>query len=361
MFQPERLTLARQRRGKNKTKMAKALNVTPQTVSAYERGEREPSPAIVERAAKELNFPVSFFYEEMVDPVPVDAASFRKLTRTTASQRDAALAAGALCVALNEWIEERFDLPETDIPDLQPGLIDPDGAAALVRARWSLGDAPIANVLHLLEAHGVRVFSLAPEAREVDAFSFWRDKTPYICLGTHKTPERAVFDLGHELGHLVLHRDHAAPRGRAEERQADAFASNFLMPKADIEAVAPRFPSFNDLLRAKTRWRVSAAALNYRLHNLGMTSDWHYRELCIEISRLGRDRELNSVAREHSQILVKVFGILRAEGLSRADIAAALHLYQPDLEMLIFGLTVSSTDGGVEAGAKGERPHLRVV
>ncbi|MFC8222990.1 hypothetical protein ACFUTY_33075 [Streptomyces sp. NPDC057362] len=46
-------------------------------------------------------------------------------------------------------------------------------AAALVRARWGLGNAPIPNAVHRLEAHGVRVFSLSRDRPEVDAFSFW--------------------------------------------------------------------------------------------------------------------------------------------------------------------------------------------
>jgi Zn-dependent peptidase ImmA (M78 family)/DNA-binding XRE family transcriptional regulator len=360
MFHPERLVLARQRRGMNKTRLAKALKITLQTVSAYERGDSAPSDQMIDRIAAVLEFPVSFFYQDTIDVVPVDAASFRKLSRMSASQRDAALSGGTFCVELNKWIEERFELPEPDLPDLNPGLIDPEGAAALLRSQWGLGDAPIGNVLQLAEAHGVRVFSLAYECREIDAFSFWRDGTPYVCLGTHKTPERAIFDLAHEIGHLVLHRDDSAPRGRAEERQADAFASHFLMPADDVYDTAPRSPTLDDLVKAKTRWRVSAAALNYHMHALGMISDWHYRELCIELSQLGRDIELNSIERERSQVLEKVFAALRSEGIGRAEIAAALNVYQDDLDDLVFGLALSAVDGEGEATDQ-ERPRLRVV
>jgi len=267
-----------------------------------------------------------------------------------------------MSVMLNKWIEERFELPAADLPDLNPGIIDPEGAAAYVRGQWHLGDAPISNVLHLVEAHGVRVYALAYECREIDAFSFWRDDTPFVCLGTHKTAERAVFDLAHELAHLILHRDQSAPRGRIEELQADLFAANFLMPKADVAAAAPPFPTFDDLVKAKRRWSVSAAALNYRLHQLGFISDWHYRALCIEISQLGRDKEFNPIPRELSQILAKVLSALRTEGITRADIAADLCLFQPDLDSLLAGLTISMIDGGGEPLGNDEgRPRLSVV
>lgn len=363
LFQPQRLELARHRRGFNKTKLAKAASLTTQTISAYEKGTSAPqSDVIVARLAAALEFPVSFFYEELDDVVPLNAASFRSLSRMSASQTNAALAGGTLCVLFSDWIDSLFELPVPDVCDLDPGLIDPEGAAAYVRAEWGLGDAPISNVLHLVEAHGVRVFALAAVCREIDAFSFWREETctPFVCLGTHKTPERAVFDLAHELGHLVMHRDHGAPRGREEERQADAFASSFLMPKADIAAAAPRFPSFRDLVHAKKRWRVSAAALNFRLHQLGIISDWHYRSLCIEIARMGRDRELDSIAREQSQVLTKVLAALRAEGIGRAEIAEALHLSVPEIDSMLSGLVVTAIDGDGHP-TDHPRPVLRLV
>lgn len=363
-FQPERLTLARHRRGMTFAKLAKAVGLTPQTISAYERGKTAPDEGIVERLAAVLNFPSSFFYTELDDAVPLDAASFRSLARMSASKAKAALAGGSFCVAFAQWIDDRFQLPEPDVCDLDPGIIDPEAAAIYVRAQWQLGDAPIGNVLNLLEVHGVRVFGLAADYREVDAFSFWREDTctPFIVLGTHKTPERAVFDLVHELGHLVLHRDHGAPRGRDEEREADAFASSFLMPEADLAATAPRFPSFHDLVAAKHRWRVSAAALNFRLHRLGMITDWHYRGLCIEIAKLGRNIELNSIPREQSQILTKVLAAMRAEGIRRADIAAELHLPLSELDAMLSGLVPTALDGGGEDEPTHlHRPELRLI
>jgi Zn-dependent peptidase ImmA (M78 family)/DNA-binding XRE family transcriptional regulator len=362
LFQPQRLELARLRRGCNKTTLAKKASLTAQTITAYEQARTEPSSEIVDRLAAALDFPVEFFYAEMGDVVPLNAASFRALSKMTKTQENAALAGGTMCIELSEWIDAEFHLPTPDVPDLDPGIITPEGAAALVRSEWGLGEAPISNVLHLVEAHGVRVFALAAEYQQVDAFSFWREETntPYICVGTHKTPERGVFDLAHELGHLVLHRDHGAPRGRAQEREADNFASNFLMPKADIAAYAPQFPTLDDLVRAKGRWRVSAAALAYRLHKLNRISDWHYRSLCIEIGRLGRAVEQNSIPREQSQVLSKVLTELRREGIGRAQIAARLNFYPADLDALLSGLVVSSLEGEGNS-VDHPRPSLRLV
>jgi transcriptional regulator with XRE-family HTH domain len=74
VFHAERLTLARQWRALNFTALAKKAGLTPQTASAYERSTSTPSPAIVQRVADELEFPVAFFYAETVNEVPEDAA-----------------------------------------------------------------------------------------------------------------------------------------------------------------------------------------------------------------------------------------------------------------------------------------------
>jgi hypothetical protein len=75
----------------------------------------------------------------------------------TARQRDRALSAGRLALLIDDWIEARFALPTSEVPSLTGH--DPEAAAEVVRARWGLGEKPISNMLHLLEAHGVRVYS----------------------------------------------------------------------------------------------------------------------------------------------------------------------------------------------------------
>ncbi len=88
-------------------------------------------------------------------------------------------------------------------------------------------------------------------------------------LNLQKTAEHGRFDAAHELGHLVLHR-HGSPGGREAEREAHAFASAFLMPEASVIARAPRFATIDQLEKLKRIWGVSVAALNHRLHTIGM-------------------------------------------------------------------------------------------
>lgn len=282
-------------------------------LTTYENGDYEPRASTIAKLSDVLRFPANFFYGETLDEPPLDGSSFRALSNLTARQRDQALGAGALALALSDWIEEHLRLPEPSIPQLDG--VDPETAAAAVRSEWALGERPIRNIIHLLEAHGVRVFSLAEENQTVDAFSFWRGHLPYVFLNTMKSAERSRMDGAHELGHLVLHSKGGA-RGRNAEQEAELFGSTFLMPRGSVLAEAPRGARLDQIIRYKRRWGVSTVGLTYRMHKLGLLSDWQYRALFVEIGKKGyRTSEPDGIQRETSQVLGKVLNALRDEGL----------------------------------------------
>jgi Zn-dependent peptidase ImmA (M78 family)/transcriptional regulator with XRE-family HTH domain len=344
-----------------KTQLASGAGITVRALTEIEAGRATPERGTVDRIATALNFPPPFFGGADLEEVSPAGVSFRALKRMTASQRHAAEAAGTLALALSDWIGERFRLPHAAIPKLDASL-DAETAAEVVREEWGLGQRPIKSMVHLLEAKGVRVFSLVEESREVDAFSFWRRGTPYVFLNTQKTAEHSRFDAAHELAHLVLHWHHDMPRGRELEKEAQRFASAFLMPRAGVLARAPRFASLNDVQQHKLHWRVSAAAYVYRLNALNLLTEWQYRMLNVELSKRGlRTYERDGLPRETSQLLSKVFAALRDEGITRVALAEALAIHPADLDDLVFGLTMLPVQGSRTSAAPPSRPPLRLV
>ena len=320
--------------------LADSSALSTRMVVAYERGDNEPSKRSLTRLAKALNTPVSFFSGPTLDEPPLDGSSFRALTTLTARQRDRSIASGALAFALSDWIEAKFILPEPNVPRLQG--VDVEIAAEAVRAEWGLGEKPIPNMIHLVEAHGVRVFSITEDCHAMDAYSCWRRDRPYVFLNTMKSAERSRMDAAHELGHLVLHWAGGA-RGRDAEREAERFGSAFLMPEGSVRAEAPRSGRLSQIIRAKRYWNVSAAGLAYRMHTLGLLSDWQYRSLFVEISRSGyRTREPNSSPHETSQVLTKVMKGLREEGLTMKDVGEELSVFPDELNKYMFGLVLTA-------------------
>lgn len=338
MFNAHRLILARKRRKFTARALANAIGVSPITISRLENAANEPEAETVEALARALSFPKEFFFGDEFDELPKHAASFRSLSSMTAKERDAALSAGAIAYLFHDWVAERFNLPSTDIP-LMSENGSPEEAAQIVRASWGLGQQPISNMVKLLEAKGVRVYSLSEDTNSVDAFSCWRGEQPFVFLNTFKSAERSRFDAAHELGHLVMHRHGAPQDSKQAESEADRFASEFLMPADDVRSRIRHVTNVEDLIRLKARWGVSVAALNYRLNKLGIVSEWQNRNLNIEISRRGyRKNEPEGLPRERSSLWPQVFTSLWQERLTRESIAAQLHVPSDELDQLLMHL-----------------------
>jgi len=307
MFNPTRLRLARLRLGYTLTRLAHVSGVSARTLTDYENGHRPPTEDTLIKLADALAVPLTFLERDSIEPVAVGAASFRKLSKASATRRDAVLATASLALEFFEAIEERFRLPNPDIPTFDK--LAPDQAADLVRRRWSLGDRPISNMVHMLEAKGVRVASLNHAYDDIDAFCFYRDGIPYVFLNTSKTGERQRFDAAHELGHLVLHSELEMDPSTSKEREAEAnaFASSFLMPRTAVESQQMGAASVERILVARSFWKVSAMAMTHRLHELDLLTDWQYRSACITLSDRGfRRAEPGGIVAETSQLLRKV-------------------------------------------------------
>lgn len=349
MFNPERLELARKRRRYTAKILAGMAGIAPVTLSRIVNKQQVPDEATISSLVAALGFPRPFFFQDDLDAVDVGAASFRSLTGMSARERDAALAAGSLAFEVMDWVTDRFTLPTADILDLGHER-DPATAARMLRQYWAIGEKPIGHMVKLLESKGVRVFSLAENTKNVDAFSYWRNGEPFVFLNTFKSTERSRFDAAHELGHLVLHR-HGGPSGREAETEANTFASAFLMPHADLVSTIPYVASIEQLIRAKKRWGVAAVALAYRLNKLGLMTEWQY----IQINRRYRSEEPEGLPPERSSVWQMVLQELWRDGLSRGHIAEKLLLPEEELDNLLFGLT-----GETAPPARG-RPNLTPV
>ena len=119
-------------------------------------------------------------------------------------------------------------------------------------------------------------------------------------------------------------------------------------------------PTIEGLLKEKKYWGVSIAALAYRLSALRLITEWQYRSLFIEIAKRGyRSHEPDEMQQKHSQVLEKVFASLRQDGVTKADVASKLHLPSDEVDALVFGLALSTIEGGTTSGEK--RGILRIV
>ena len=310
--------------------------VSERSLRQYELGEVEPRSAAIVKLSRALDSPEQFFFGSDLETIGWNAASFRAASKLPKYRQRAALAAGALAMHLADYLAAHFDLPEVGIPDLSE--TPPKLAAEAVRGSWGLGNGVAPNLIHLLESRGVLCFALAQDCRELDAFSFWRLGRPFVMLNTLKSGERGRWDAAHELGHLVLHRQ-VEVNGKEHEAEADAFAQSFLLPPGAIAASGLLHPSLTQVLEHKAAWQVSAIAFTRCLHDHGLLSSWHYRNLVIELSKRGyRSGEPGGMHRETSQLLDRALRALRVDGIGVKEVACELDISPSDLYEMVFGL-----------------------
>lgn len=363
-FNPSRLKLARTRRQLTFKALANEVGLTPRMVAEYEKDycNSEPPESTVAAFSRALRYPSEFLLDEdMIEDVSKETVSFRSLKSMKAAQEHAAIGAGQIGVIINDFFESRYRLKGAELPDYNG--YEPEVAAEALRHEWGLGTLSISNMIHQLEKHGVRVYSLTENTQDVDAFSFWKGNTAYVFLNTQKSGERSRFDAAHELGHLILHK-HGTPQGKDVELEADRFASNFLMPRSTILPYKGKNISIDSILKLKHNWKVSAMALIVQMRSVGVLSEWQYKSLIIIASKMGlRTQEIEGIEREQSQVISKLLAALENEGVSIASLAKILHLPLDEVTSLLFGFGVIHSDPNYTGKGKitSHKPTLKLV
>lgn len=367
---PERIRCARETAELSKVQLARLLDVDPKTISNYETTGAPQSKAFA--LAETLGVRPSYFTVLPSDPTIEDLNEsqvwFRSLRKSTVKQRKSAVGHGRNAILLFQWVSRHFLLPQCDLP-MEDGIgATPEAAAMALRGDWGYGENPLPEMINLAESHGIRVFGLPSVGKEVDAFSFMLDGTPYIAVDLEKTPERIRFDIAHEIGHLIMHETALSePESgigtRDIEGEAHAFASQLLMPERRVKALIPHHASLQQIFEAKKYFKVAAMAMVYRAHALNRITDWEYRSMCSRLTSLGyRSAEPKGIAMEQSQVFRFVARANQKKGISINTIGEETGLSNRELHDLSFGNFLMVTEGGALTSTSGGtgRPKLEL-
>lgn len=284
-----RVRTARELRGYTQTEAVGRMTepISAAALSQIESGRVRPTNETLEVLAGALEVPVGFFFAQWPGGLPeneVPFAYFRDLRATPVRERRRALALALLLNDLIAAIEHHVRLPVVSLTRHPIGSgakrDEIETAAEALRDEWKLGDEPVGHVIREIERHGIPVARLSIGHRLVDAFSVAFERRPIVLLTADKSSYvRSRFDAAHELGHVMLHSKRREP-DRSIERQAHAFASSLLVPRAVAIDELPRRmdgPGWARLAELKRRWGVSMAALLHRSRELRLMSEDDYR------------------------------------------------------------------------------------
>ena len=292
----ERLRVAREGANVTQATAAHAIGVARTTVVAIEQGERRIRMHELQKFAKLYGTSVNALLRQ--EAIHVDLAPrFRKLAGNHDSAVDATAGLLASLAQAEVELENLMGIARVrNYPSERPILkgdvrTQAEHNAAELRQRLGLGNAPITDIVTLLEMEmGVRVYIRRFDGRISGLFAYDDALGACILLNANHPRDRRAQTAGHETGHFistrrqpeVLHR-HEEESSR-EERYANAFARAFLTP---ARAVMQKFQEMTTGSDRLTRrhvivlahfFGVSREAIVRRFEELGLvkpeTWDW---------------------------------------------------------------------------------------
>jgi len=270
------------------------LNVQPKEVLDWEAERTAPSLRQIESLSELYGREIDYFLRET--PGLPARIEFRSVTKRSFFEltEDARL----VIARFDELCRTAYEL-ESTLGKIQPTLlkasrgISPSSLARQQRQDMGLRDRPIRYLRDCLTKAGVRIFELEVPQGEFSGFSYWHQEYgPCILVNAKDVPGRRNFTLAHEYAHLLYDhepsvceiRDEGKPWPNGDERTADLFSIEFLLPTEPVQRNFTKrhlssHPSIKEIGNMAGGWYVSVQAIGYRLEELGLIERGYTREL----------------------------------------------------------------------------------
>ena len=295
----ERLKEARLFRRMTMDELANLIGINKQAISQFENQKAFPEPMTLKRIADALDFPYSFFVEK--DPhSTIGNTYFRALYSSKKKDLASQKIKAKYLARIHAILASKVRFKNLNLPSFPADAsLTIEELATHVREFWNLGDAPIPNMVALLERNGIIVGEFSTDSREIDAFYQYYEEegSPTFCvvLGTDKKSfYRRQFNCAHELGHILMHECYSdlneinRDEFREREDQANAFASALLLPAESFGKDVSVYPNrLSHYIELKKKWNVSIMAMIMRAHSLGYINSNQYAYLMRQMSTNG--------------------------------------------------------------------------
>ena len=286
-FNPGLLTLARESREVLQSELSETTQIPQTLISRFEAGIALPNDEQISSIADALKYPADFFFQEdRIFGFNASVFFHRKradMPAKTLRRIHAVLNLTRMRVnrlMLSASISPPMELMRMSVDEFE----SPENIARQLRALLHLPLGPVNNLTAAVEDVGVIVVQHKFGSARTDAVSEWiPGHLPIVLMNTDDSigGDRYRWTLAHELGHLIMHR---FPSEEMED-EANRFASEFLMPQAEIKHQL-RNVRLSNLALLKGIWKVSMGALLERAKQLGTISSTQYRYMRVNFGRL---------------------------------------------------------------------------
>ena len=285
----KQLTFAREFKGYSQTELSnKIQGLSQSNLSKFEKGLGVLSEDLQKKIIDFLGFPEDF-YNRKINTI-IENANYRK--RATVSKTKI-LKFENKCKVIGYVIDELSESIEWPDFKLAPLNVE-DGYAPEYIANYTRRllkvnvDEPIKNIFSILETAGIIIYEINDDEK-FDGVSFITDKgNPIIIVNKNFSNDRKRFTIAHELGHILMHNENNFPISsyRDKEKEANQFASEFLMPENYIKN-SLRNLKLSEVGNLKSYWLTSMSSIIRRAKDLKCIDDNRYKYFLIEMSRNG--------------------------------------------------------------------------
>ncbi|MBL4645399.1 MAG: DNA-binding protein [Hyphomicrobiales bacterium] len=334
------LRLARQRKGFTQKFASGKLGVTQPVLSRYENGAAEADSSFLLLASRVYDIPKGFF--SLNEPVYGPAVSVHPMPRAKASvtARDLDMVTAELnirAMQMRRFLDGVDYSPTSNLPQFDvESYGTPTKIAALLRAHWKLPFGPINNLTALVERAGIIVAHSDFGGASVSGMTFQvPGQPPLILLNGAHPADRMRLTLGHELGHVIMHKFPTPDM----EREAFEFSSTFLFPPNELRSqFRGRKPTLELLASLKPEWKMAMSAILYAANREKLITPNQYRYLNMQIAKRGwKTREPSNLDFAHETPKIMT-AILRAHldelGYTFDDLLNFIPMYKTEFTTL---------------------------
>lgn len=322
------LTFAREYRGFTQTELASRIpGLSQSNLSKFEKGLQTLSDELLAKILDHLNFPLSFL--EIAIGNGEESAHYRKKATIPMRERARIGRENRLIGYIVDCMSDEINYPDCQLPaiDLELGYT-PQSVAAYLRKFLRLGDYPVTEPMRLVEACGVIVVESPAQYQDFDGVSIITDNgNRVMIINKYMSNDRKRFTIAHELGHLIMHHGCLIADYRDVEREANEFASEFLMPSQAIRSSLKNL-RLSSLGMLKQYWLCSMASIVKRAKDLGAITPEKAQYLMIELSRRGyRKNEPVEIPIDRPVLFMDSFRMFTTSlGYTTAQMATIFHL-----------------------------------
>lgn len=299
------LTAVRVVRGVTQAELAARSGISQAEISHLEAGRRDATPSRLAALASALDVPTDLLVGEVDPPRILHLLQASLPSRAIHRLRAEVTLAGIRLDLLLSDASPAHELPSAHASTAAE-------AAHALRVAWHVPPGPIANLVTLVETHGIACLLRDLSQVKVHALGNWRaPERAFLFLNASSPPRKRRLALAHELGHALM----STGPSKQAEAGADAFAHEFLMPRADIEGQLWNL-TWSRLGALEEEWGVPALTIAGRARDIRAISTTHHRRLRAELLDMGSDASAATTERP-----TLVASAIRRRGVSLAETA----------------------------------------